>query len=441
MGRLRSVLGQTFVKNVFVVMSGTAIAQVIGFAFSPVLSRLYGPADFGAFGAYLSITLVVGAAATLNYGDTVLLPKHEEQAAPLLLVSCLASVGIALVTVLFCLFASREVLAWMGLAELGRYIWFVPGSVLLVGLNQALGAWCTRVRAFKQTSRAQVVRSVVLCGTQTGGGAAALGATGLIGAGMVADAAAVAFLGRAAWKCSGAAFRSVWGRGRMLIQAREYRDFAVYGTPQNVMNALSQGLPVLALDHYYGAAIAGFYAFGMRLLQVPMNFFLTSIRQVLFQQLSHRKAHSGDLYLPFLKATGGLALACVAPATIGFLVAPAFFALVFGEQWRMAGEFGRWLILWLAPAFCNVPANLALRILRKQRQLFFFDVLLLGARAGALIVGGMWMGPHGTVVTLSVVGCIFNMLLILYGWMILWSNRSQVLSTDETAVLGQPEID
>lgn len=107
----------------------------------------------------------------------------------------------------------------------------------------------------------------------------------------------------------------------------------------------------------------------------------------------------------------------------------------------MAGEFGRWLILWLAPAFCNVPANLALRILRKQRQLFFFDVLLLGARAGALIVGGMWMGPHGTVVTLSVVGCIFNMLLILYGWMILWSNRSQVLSTDETAVLGQPEID
>ena len=98
----------------------------------------------------------------------------------------------------------------------------------------------------------------------------------------------------------------------------------------------------------------------MRLLQVPMNFFLTSIRQVLFQQLSHRKAHSGDLYMPFLKATGGLVLACVVPATIGFLIAPAFFALVFGEQWRTAGEFGRWLILWLAPAFCNVPANLAL---------------------------------------------------------------------------------
>jgi O-antigen/teichoic acid export membrane protein len=422
-------------------MSGTAIAQVIAFAFSPVLSRLYGPADFGAFGAYLSITLVLGAAATLNYADTVLLPKLEEDAAPLFLVSCLASVGLAALTAIFCLIASRDVLAWIGLVELGRYVWFVPGSVLLVGLSQALGSWCTRVRAFKETSQSQVVRSAVLCGAQTGGGASGLGAMGLIGAGILADAAAILFLGRAAWARSGGSFRSAWHKGRMFVHAREYRDFAMYGTPQNVMNALSQGLPVLALNHYYGAAIAGFYAFGMRLLQVPMNFFLTSIRQVLFQQLSHRKAHSGDLYVPFLKATGGLALACVVPATIGFLIAPAFFALVFGEQWRTAGEFGRWLILWLAPAFCNVPANLALRILRKQRQLFIFDVVLLGARGGTLILGGTWLNPHETIVILSVVGCVFNTLLIVYGAVTLWSIRSDPTSTDEPAVLGRPEID
>lgn len=423
MAGLRSLLGGTFVKNVFVVMSGTAIAQVIGFAFSPILSRLYGPADFGAFGAYLSFTLVLGAAATLNYSDTMVLPKREEDAAPLFLLSCLSAVGLGCLTLVFCLAASRQFLDWMGLSELGPYFWFIPGSVLLVGLSQALGSWCTRLKAFKNASQAQVVRSVILCGGQTGGGVAGLGAMGLIGAGVVADAAAVVFLGWAALVRSGKVIRSAWHRERISAQAREFREFAIYGTPQNVMNALSQGLPVLALDHYYGAAIAGYYAFGMRLLQVPMNFVLTSLRQVLFQQLSHRKAHDGDLYAPFIKATGGLALVSFAPAALGFVLAPSVFAWVFGEQWRPAGEFGRWLIIWLAPAFCNVPANLALRILRKQRQLFLFDVALLLARAGTLVLGGLWLNPHQTIVILSLVGCLFNNLLIVYGGMAIWSNR------------------
>jgi len=425
MAGLRSFLGGTFVKNVFVVMSGTAIAQVIAFAFSPILSRLYGPADFGAFGAYLSITSVLGAAATLNYSDTVLLPKREQDAAPLFLVSCISSVGLACLTLIFCLTASRQLLSWMGLSELGPYIWFVPGSVLLVGLGQALGSWCTRLKAFKNASQAQVVRSVVLCGAQSGGGVAGLGPMGLIGAGVVADAAAAAFLGWVALTRSGEVFRSAWHRVRLMAQAREFREFAVYGTPQNVMNALSQGIPVLALNHYYGAAIAGYYAFGMRLLQVPMNFFLTSVRQVLFQQLSHLKAHGGDLYVPFLRATGGLVLVCVVPAAVGFMLAPAAFALVFGEQWRTAGEFGRWLILWLAPAFCNVPANLALRILRKQRQLFLFDVVLLAARATTLVLGGIWLRPYQTIVLLSVVGCAFNNLLIVYGGLVVWRSRDE----------------
>jgi O-antigen/teichoic acid export membrane protein len=428
---LRSLLGGTFLKNVFVVMSGTAIAQVIGFAFAPILSRLNGPEDFGAFGAYLSITMVFGAAATLNYSDTVLLPKHEEDAAPLFLVSCISSVGLAFLMVIFCLAASQRLLSWMGLSELGPYIWFVPGSVLLAGLTQALGSWCTRLKAFKNTSQAQVVRSVVLCGAQTGCGAAGLGAIGLIGAGVAADVAAVGFLGWAALVRSGEMIRSAWHRGRMLSQAREFGEFALYGTPQNLMNALSQGLPVLALSHYYGAAIAGYYAFGMRLLQVPMNFFLTSIRQVLFQQLSHRKAHGEDLYPPFLKATGGLILVSICPAALGFILAPAVFALVFGEQWRTAGEFGRWLIVWLAPAFCNVPANLALRILRKQRELFVFDVALLAARAATLILGGVWLKPSETIIILSMVGCVFNNLLIVYGGVAVWNNRSAKREEEE----------
>ena len=42
----------SFVKNVLVVMSGTAAAQIIGFALTPIISRLFSPSDFGVFGSF-----------------------------------------------------------------------------------------------------------------------------------------------------------------------------------------------------------------------------------------------------------------------------------------------------------------------------------------------------------------------------------------------------
>jgi O-antigen/teichoic acid export membrane protein len=240
------------------------------------------------------------------------------------------------------------------------------------------------------------------------------GGPGLIGGVILGDVGAVLRLGWSSLAQSGRVFRTCFQWAELKRQAWEYREFAIYGTPQNVMNALSQGLPVLILAFYYGAAVAGWYAFGMRLLQVPMNFILLSMRQVLFQKLSQISSSGGDIHGPFVKSTQLLVFMCLVPATVGFLVAPPVFAFIFGEEWRVAGEYSRWLILWLAPMFCNVPATLVARILRLQRDLFLLDVFLLGARAAVLVLGGMWLQPLHTIIALSAVGTFFNIGFIWY---------------------------
>ena len=47
-------------------MSGTAAAQAIGFALTPVISRLYSPSDFGIFGSFDAVLTVVAAGVTLD---------------------------------------------------------------------------------------------------------------------------------------------------------------------------------------------------------------------------------------------------------------------------------------------------------------------------------------------------------------------------------------
>ena len=56
-----------FFRNVLVLMSGTALAQIITVAVAPLLTRLYNPVDFGIFGVYASI---VGILARFPRCDT-----------------------------------------------------------------------------------------------------------------------------------------------------------------------------------------------------------------------------------------------------------------------------------------------------------------------------------------------------------------------------------
>ena len=403
-----------FLRNVLVVMSGAAISQIIGFAFSPILSRLFGPTDFGLFGTFAAASGIIGTAATLNYTDALMLPAKEEEAAPLFLFACLSSMVIALATGALCLLAPATWLRLLGIDGLAHYLWVLPVSVLFLALAHSLMVWCSRLKAFKETSQSQVLRSVTACVAQAAGGLGGLGGVGLMGAAVIGEASTTAFLGRTALRLSGRVLRTSWCWGELWRKAREYREFAVYGCPQNVLNALSQGIPVLALAHYYGAAVAGSYAFGHKLLQAPVNLVSAAMRPVLFQKLSQLNTSGNDLYLAFLKSTGALIAVGFVPFCIGFLAAPSLFAIVFGEEWREAGHYARWLILWLSVVFCNVPSTLALRILRLQRDLFLFDLLHLLVRIAALVLGGLWLGALKTVAILGLLGALFNVVLIVY---------------------------
>ena len=314
--RLRAHLGQlkrsAFVKNVMVVMTGTGVAQVVGFALSPVISRLYTPADFGVFGSFGAVAGVIAAGATLEYTQAIMLPKAREDAINVFLVasSCtLASGGLLL---LFCLLAPAALHGLMKTNGAWVLVLLVVATVA-TGLNQAFQSWCVRVKAFKHTSASQVIRSLSSNGTQMGVGYLGAGAPGLIMASVLGDTLASLNLVRVVLSDLKALRKSIgWARMREL--AREYRDFPQYSATMNVMNALSLGLPVLLLTHFYGIAVAGAYAFGVRIVATPMGFVTRSLRQVLFQKACEIH-NEGDRLLPlFMKLTLGMFLVALLPA-------------------------------------------------------------------------------------------------------------------------------
>jgi lipopolysaccharide exporter len=408
LARLRK---SSFVKNVLVVMTGTAAAQAIGLALAPVISRLFYPSDFGIFGSFMSISAIITAGATLEYSQAIMLPKEKEDAIHLFLASCLSAFAVGILCLAVCLIVPATV---NGLMKTDG-VWalaLLAVSTVVAGLNRSCQAWCVRVKAFKQTSTSQVIRSLSSNGAQIGFGILSGGAAGLILSSVLADVLASLNLIRVLRPDLAALRRCIrWDRIKKL--AKDYHDFPLYVASQNVMNALSSGLPVLLLAHYYGLVVAGAYAFGVRILEVPMGFVLSALRQVLFQKAGETQHRGGKLAPLYVKITSGLFALAIFPSLVLVLWAPEIFAWIFGARWYEAGEFARLLVLWLLFAFCNLPAMLFARLIRIQRTVFLYDLILLAARALALVFGGLNLNAFQTVLLFSLVGAVMNAILII----------------------------
>ena len=91
MGKLKTFIEEIksseFFNNVFILSSGTALAQLIPVMIAPILSRIYSPEEFGRLALYLAIIQILGSLSTGRYELAILLPKEEKRGVQLTLIS------------------------------------------------------------------------------------------------------------------------------------------------------------------------------------------------------------------------------------------------------------------------------------------------------------------------------------------------------------------
>lgn len=392
-------------------MSGSALAQVTGYALAPVISRLFTAADFGVLGTFGAMLGVATAFVTLDYSQAVMLPSRSEEAGEVFVLSCLVTVAVS-AGMAGLILVKPEWLQGVLRTDHSWLAWLLVLATLGGGLSASFQAWCVRLKSFRTTSAGQAVRGLSSNGFQVVLGLLHTGAPGLILSSVVGEVCACMVLFRAVRHDLRGFVASVRWKS-LRRSALEYRDFPAYSATQNLLNALSIGLPVLLLTQFYGIAVAGAYAFGMRLLNAPMSLISGALRQVLFQKAGETQ-HAGRSLLPlFLQTTLSLFAIGFLPALTLGLVAPRLFAWIFGSEWLLAGELARYLVFWLLFTFCNVPAVLVARLIRMQRTVFFYNLALLAARLLTLVAGGWYLSALQTVLLFSVVGAVMNLLLIV----------------------------
>jgi O-antigen/teichoic acid export membrane protein len=210
--------------------------------------------------------------------------------------------------------------------------------------------------------------------------------------------------------------------------AKQHRDFPLLRTPQNLINGVSQSLPVLLLASFFGSAAAGQYTIALSVLAVPATLVGGSVMSVFYPRINDALHKGENAQFLIIRATLGMALTGGLPYLVVVAAGPILFPFIFGEKWNTAGHYAQWLAPWLFLQFINKPAVAAIPALRLQGGLLIYELFSTGTKVIALWLGFSVFEDDVTAVALfSIAG------IVAYAWLILWVIRRSAPSVAQVS--------
>jgi O-antigen/teichoic acid export membrane protein len=421
----RQSIKNPFLKRVIILCGGTAVVQIIAALASPLITRLYTPADFGLLAIFLSIIALLTIVASLKYEMAIPIPAKEEEAATLVQLSFVVlSIMTAAVIVSILIFGG-PLLRVVNAEAILPYVWLLPVTFFGAGLYQLLNYWAIRTKRFKAIALTNVAQTGGQTVVQVALGFFHMGHFGLlVGAALGRMAGSLRLLGLL-WQDQRSLFGD-WTLQKLKLAAHLHRRFAVAGAPAAVLHIAGFQLPPLLLSAVYSAQVTGWFALQDRLLMIPLSLLAQSVAQVFYGEAA-RLANEDPVQLKalFIKTFKNLLVIGIVPIGIVALAGPWIFSFVFGPDWREAGWYAQVLSVTTLIRFAVGPVFYSLTILGKQSWQLLADALgVVVMLAGFWVCSAYSLSPTAAIIFYGISILITYLLLLILSFIAVRNHAS-----------------
>lgn len=382
---IQALIKSSGVRNFAKLLSANVVAQVIGLVVYPILTRIYAPEDFGLLNLFLSIGNILVVLAIADYYYAIVLPKQEKHAVALTHISLLL-LGLTTVFVACSVLFSTPISLLFKSPKLADYYYLMPLYVLSIGAWNVLNYWYIRTKNFGRISMYQVSQSVLSASGKIGFGYMGVLQGGMIYAIVIAPIVSlIASIFLSARKTfaplRNLSWQQIWKSGK------EYKNFPLFVLPRSFINVFAGQLPVLLLTPFFGAKYVGLLSMAILLGFTPIGTVSRAIYQVLYQHTTervHASERIGNVFWRFVGYTSTLIL----PLFVAlYFILPTITAWLLGEEWRVVGEYIRWMLPWLYVSLLTGSTCYLSDVFMKQKMGLFFEILLALFRIIGLLVG------------------------------------------------------
>lgn len=405
-----------FLKSVILLMTGAAGAQLITISSSPFITRIYGPEAFGMLGVFNAMIMIIGPISSLSYPIAIVLPKKIEEARDIVRLSFYLTIFMSLISFVTVILFNDFIATIFNLTSIKSFLYLIPIVILFSGISQIMEQWLIRTGQFKVTAKAIVLQALL-----TNVSKILIGILKPIGAILIIIQ--TISIGLKAYLLNWFKSEKVSMKTQEkdsnkyhenLKIARKYYDFPLYRTPQVLLNGISLSLPILMLTMFFGPVPAGYFTLSRTVLSAPVQLIGKSVSDVFYPRVSKALNKKEDITGLLLKATITLSAIGIIPFGIIALYGPQIFSYVFGEEWRIAGEYSRWMTIWIFASFINRPSVMTLPVLNAQVFHLIFTITMLTTNGLVLYLG--YYVYHSALVSVKLVGItggLFSLILII----------------------------
>jgi O-antigen/teichoic acid export membrane protein len=357
------VIKTTTFKNLSTLLSGTVLAQLVPILVMPLLTRIFEPQAFGVLSVFVGIASIISIAACLRF--EVGIPQAEDDsAAKNIFVLSLLLLTVLTVMLSIVVGFSQSYLYDMFNLERSASVGFfclVIITFLCSGIIQTSISRSIRLSDFSGIALGKVIIAAVYALTQLLLGVFAVPAGLILGyvAGQIFGALYF-FRKSISWLPSNlnqARFSEI------KLNAKEYKNLPLYSAPSAMIDAFCSTLPVLVVAATYDLATAGMLGLAHRVLGIPASLISLSVSQVIFQKIASSDGlRPGFIRNIIIRSICGLAVIIIPFTLVIYLFGPDLFALIFGEEWRLAGGYAGILMIGVSVQFLASPNSMVLTL-------------------------------------------------------------------------------
>jgi len=383
------ILKSEFIKNIFVLITGTSIAQVISILISPILSRLYTPEDFGVLALFMSIVSAIAVIASVRYEISIVLPKKDSDAINLLALSFFFILIISFLSLLGVLIFNFFLFDTLNINNrLKNWLYFLPLMVLLLGIYQSLSNWANRKKKYKSIVFYRVSNSATVSSINLILGIFKFGAIGLLIGTVFGHLTAITIFFKKIFNSINSHKKEI-NKSKMIEMAKVYKEFPLVNSFQAISDMFQINGIIYFISYFFCSVVVGTYFYAMKILQVPMNLIGAAISQVFYQRSSEiyndNKSMKNIVKSTIIKS----ALIGLPILLIFLFTGPQLFAFVFGNEWREAGVYASILSPWIFFDFIRAPISQIPLIINKQKKLFILSLIGNAILIISMIYGGL----------------------------------------------------
>lgn len=323
------------VKNFVVLSANNIIAQILGFIFLILITRLYSPNEFSQLVMLSNLLLWIGPVMCLKFDSAIIVADSKAEASNLFIGCVFISIIVSLIFSLIVILNNTTNVVYI--EELNIYIWslLVPVGIFFVGLSSAVKSILHYHKQYYFFSLTPII-------FVTTNGVFAIAAYYIypFGVSLLFSHTLGMIVSSTFLLSKVYSFGYLDNSVKILLiisSLKKNIKFPIHTAPSSLVDGLSQSMPIYFIYAIFSDVAVASFGLVIKIAIVPMRFIFGSVSTLLMKMI-HDSVGTRYSVILFWKVSLYLLLFVVTVGLFIYLSSEAIVSRVFGDEWVYAGQ-------------------------------------------------------------------------------------------------------